>query len=107
METLQDEGDPVNSDRAAELIRALARTAEGLGLDVGEKIALSMADAARRTSLSERFLQDLASAGDLPSVRVGARILIRRADLVDWVDNGCPHPRWSAMVAEKRKAVSR
>jgi excisionase family DNA binding protein len=64
----------------------------------------SLAEVAELTSLSERFIWGLTDAGDLPSVRVGQRCLVRPADLHAWIDAGCPHPRWTAAQAAAKAA---
>jgi excisionase family DNA binding protein len=105
MEVLSETENPVNRSAAAELLRALSRAAREAGIEFSEKLAYTFEDAATVTTLSARFLQDLASAGDLPVVRCGQRVLIRAGDLRQWVDAGCPHQRWSAAAAEKRAAA--
>jgi excisionase family DNA binding protein len=37
-------------------------------------------------SLSERFVRQLIAAGELPCVRVGDRVLIRPADIADFIE---------------------
>lgn len=68
------------------------------------KLLYALAEAAEITSVSERFIWGLADAGDLLCVRIGQRVLIRRADLEQWVADGCPHPRWTAQQAAAKAA---
>jgi hypothetical protein len=66
------------------------------------KLLYSLAETAAITSLSERFIWGLANAGDLPSVSIGQRVLVRAVDLDRWVAAGCPHPNWTAAQAAKK-----
>jgi excisionase family DNA binding protein len=50
-------------------------------------LALSPRQAAALLGLSERFVAKLIASGDLPSARIGARRLIRRADLETWLSD--------------------
>lgn len=68
------------------------------------KLLLALAEVAELTSLSERFVWGLASCGDLPSIRLGQRVLVRAVDLEAWIDVGCPHPKWSEQQAAAKAA---
>lgn len=68
------------------------------------KLMFALSEVAELTSLSERFIWGLADAGDLPSVRVGQRVLVRAADLHAWIDAGCPHPKWTEQQAAEKLA---
>lgn len=68
------------------------------------KLLYALAEVAELTSLSERFVWGLADAGDLPSIRVGQRVLVRAADLHEWIENGCPHLNWTARQAAAKAA---
>lgn len=46
-----------------------------------QAVALSIQDAVKITSLSRSTLYRMMDAGDLPTVKIGTRRLIRRADL--------------------------
>lgn len=68
------------------------------------KLLRSIAESAELISLSERMLWGLADCGDVPSVRVGGRVLIRATDLEAWVAAGCPHPQWTERQAAAKAA---
>lgn len=50
------------------------------------RLALSIADAAVALGLSDRTVDELARAGELPSIRVGRRRLFVVRDLERWLD---------------------
>jgi DNA binding domain, excisionase family len=50
-----------------------------------EPLAVSPREAAKLLGISERFLAKLIATGELPSARVGARRLLRPADLDAWL----------------------
>jgi excisionase family DNA binding protein len=45
---------------------------------------VSVKDAARLTSMSEKVVRDEVNAGRIPAVRYGTRIVIDYAGLIDW-----------------------
>jgi excisionase family DNA binding protein len=51
-------------------------------------IAYTVPDAAEAVGMSQAFLYQRMERGELPYVKMGARRLIRRQDLLDWVDRG-------------------
>lgn len=57
-----------------------ARSRLGEKLD-GERLALSVADAAAASGLSQSYLRDEITRGHLPAVRKGRRLLVRVRDL--------------------------
>jgi len=58
-------------------------------------------DAAALAGVSRASWQRLRAAGKLPPcVRLGRKVLWRRAEIVAWIDAGCPDARtWAAMQA--------
>jgi predicted DNA-binding transcriptional regulator AlpA len=62
-------------------------------------------EAARLCGISRASWHRLRAAGRLPPVvRLGRSCRWRRAELLAWVDAGCPDSRvWSAMVASGRR----
>ncbi len=50
-----------------------------------EPLALGMHQAARVMGISQRTLFTLLKAGDVPHVRIGRRVLFRRAALEAWL----------------------
>ena len=48
------------------------------------QIGVSVKDAARLTSMSEKVVRDEVNAGRIPAVRYGTRIVIDYAGLIDW-----------------------
>jgi excisionase family DNA binding protein len=62
-----------------------------------ERLLYSAGDAAKVLSLSRSALYDGVSAGRIPApVRIGGRVLWRRAELAAWVADGCPPmARWT------------
>ncbi len=52
-----------------------------------ERIAYSVAEVAAAISLSDDEVYRLCASGELPSRKVGRRILIRRGDLEAWLDS--------------------
>jgi predicted DNA-binding transcriptional regulator AlpA len=57
--------------------------------------------AAALAGVSRAHWQRLRAAGKLPpSVRLGRKVLWRRAEVAGWIDAGCPDARtWEAMKA--------
>lgn len=54
-------------------------------------LLIDVAEAARLTGLSPRTVWRYASSGRFPSpLRVGGRRLWNRAELIRWVNSGCP-----------------
>jgi excisionase family DNA binding protein len=67
--------------------RTTTNTAQSLsGL---ERLAYGIADAAFVSGISRSKLYELLSSGTLPSVKIGARRLIRARDLAELLDRGC------------------
>jgi excisionase family DNA binding protein len=56
------------------------------------KLALSLPDAAHSLGVSERTIRRLVEKGDLPSVRIGGRRLIRYTDLARLMDVNARQP---------------
>ena len=50
-----------------------------------EPLALGMAQAARMLGISERTLFTLVRSGGMPHIRIGRRVLFRRASLDAWL----------------------
>lgn len=80
-------------------------------------LLLSVAQAAKVLGLSERQVARMVRSGELASVKVGSRVLLRRADLEAYAA-GLPSRRWSerlevkagdavsgAPLAERRRAA--
>lgn len=51
------------------------------------QIAIRVRDAARATTLSERTIWSAIQRGDLPASKVGRAVLIKPADLEEWVSS--------------------
>ena len=65
--------------------------ASALGPAVTQPLLIGCSEVARLTSLSPRSIWRLASAGQIPlPLRVGARRLWRRSEIVSWIEAGCP-----------------
>ena len=47
--------------------------------------ALAISEAARRLAISSRTIHRLIQRGELPSILIGRRRLIRRSSLADWL----------------------
>jgi excisionase family DNA binding protein len=54
-----------------------------------ERLAYGIADAAFVSGISRSKLYELLNSGDLPSVKIGARRLIRARDLAEFLERGC------------------
>lgn len=54
------------------------------------RITLSIAEASKSMSISDRTIQTLISRGEIPTVSIGKRRLIPVDGLREWVANGCP-----------------
>ncbi|OPH82900.1 helix-turn-helix domain-containing protein [Nitrobacter vulgaris] len=54
-----------------------------------ERLAYGIADAALVSGISRSKIYELLNSGVLPSVKIGARRLIRARDLADLLDLGC------------------
>lgn len=50
------------------------------------RLAYTVAEVAETIGISEREVYRLCASGELPSRKVGRRVLIRRADLETWLD---------------------
>jgi hypothetical protein len=66
------------------------------------RLLLSVKAGARALSISPRQLQDLATAGDVPSIRLGSRRLFRWPDLRAWVAGGCLSPNLDRQRDKRR-----
>ena len=56
-----------------------------------EPLLLDLRAVARLLSVSPRTVGSMRSTGRLPApVRIGRRVLWRRAEIVEWIDAGCP-----------------
>jgi excisionase family DNA binding protein len=63
-------------------------------------------EAARLAGVSRAHWHRLRAAGKLPpAVRLGRKVLWRRAEIASWIEAGCPDGRtWAAMTpAESRR----
>jgi excisionase family DNA binding protein len=58
-----------------------------------EKIAVSVEEASKRTSLGRSFVWDAVLRGELVSYRLGRRRLIRVTDLDEWIRSHKATPR--------------
>ena len=56
-----------------------------VGSAVTPKLALSIDEAAEALSLSARTIEAMVKARELPTIRVGRRVLLPVAALVDWL----------------------
>lgn len=67
---------------------AKSMTEHGTAIPVTERYLLSIQDAARYISVSERTMQDIRNRPDFQYVvrRVGGRVLIHRESLDRWID---------------------
>ena len=65
--------------------------------------------AAALCGMSRAHWQRLRAAGKLPSsVRLGRKVLWRRAEVIAWIDAGCPDARtWAAMQAAAGRRSAR
>lgn len=54
-----------------------------------DRVAVNVAEAARRMSVSQPTMYEWVRAGHVPSVRVGRRILIPMRSLQDAISTGC------------------
>lgn len=62
--------------------------------DAQEPLLVTALEFARLLQISLRTLWRLNSAGDVPSpVRLGGAVRWRRAEVVHWIDEGCPKPQ--------------
>lgn len=59
---------------------------QGDSVDLGERLTLSIPEAAQRCGVSERTLYKLASEGAFPALRFGRRITVPRVALQAWID---------------------
>lgn len=53
---------------------------------MAEKLALSVAEAAKLLGVSVPTAYELARREDFPSLKIGRRLLVNRAGLQDWLD---------------------
>jgi len=59
--------------------------------DLTEPLLLDVRAVARLLSVSVRTIHRLNAAGELPApIRLGGRVLWRHAELVAWLEAGCP-----------------
>ena len=66
-----------------------------------ERLALSVADVAELLDVSQRHVWKLNARGGLPApVRLGRSVRWNRAELVAWLNAGCPaRVEWESMKA--------
>ena len=55
------------------------------------KLTCTVSEAAKILGISRPTMYDLVHKGTIPSVTVGRKILISRAALIDWLENGGTH----------------
>jgi excisionase family DNA binding protein len=67
-----------------ETIRAALTTSGGSTLSIGDKIILTLSDAAQLTSLSQKHLRQAIKAGNLKGKKIGKGWKIKRFDLDDF-----------------------
>jgi excisionase family DNA binding protein len=67
-----------------ETVRAALTTSGGSTLSIGDKIILTLSDAAQLTSLSQNHLRQAIKAGNLKARIVGRGYKIKRSDLNDF-----------------------
>lgn len=73
---------------------------EAIPLLISDRVAATIA------GVSRAHWHRLRSAGKLPpSIRLGRKVLWRRAEIEDWIGAGCPEAKvWAAMSnAERRR----
>ena len=58
--------------------------------------AIAVSEAARRLAISSRTIHRLIKRGELPSILIGRRRLIRRSSLAEWLAGREQHPHASA-----------
>jgi predicted DNA-binding transcriptional regulator AlpA len=78
--------------------RFLTQTAEAL--------LISDVAAAALASISRAHLHRLRAAGKWgpKAVRLGRKVLYRRADVISWIDSDCPDAQtWAAMTAARQR----
>ena len=63
-----------------------AQTAHGKGMIEEQPLLLRAEEAARLTSLGRSTIFKMLACGELPAVRVGRAVRVRRADLEKWID---------------------
>jgi excisionase family DNA binding protein len=67
-----------------------------------QKVARTIQETAEALGVSERFVRNKVKAGELPHARIGMRILIRDADLQEWL--GAHVRDYEALHANGRSA---
>jgi len=72
-----------------------------------EPLLVPATEAARLAGVSRATWCRLRSSGKLPeSVRLGRSVRWRRAEVVAWIEAGCPDARtWAAMEAAGRRRI--
>ena len=61
--------------------------------DVGREL-IDVSDVARMCCCSEKHIHRLRDAGRMPQpLKLGALVRWRRADVLEWIGNGCPNVR--------------
>lgn len=55
-------------------------------MDNTEKITISIREASKMTGISKSTLYKRSAVGDLPILKIGSRVLIKRADFEKWLD---------------------
>lgn len=66
------------------LVRACLRMSPRMD-DTNETLLLNLDEVAAHLRVSRRYVEQMAARGDLPIVRIGGNVRVRRADLVAWV----------------------
>jgi predicted DNA-binding transcriptional regulator AlpA len=75
--------------------------------DTPEALLIPDTAAAALAGVSRAHWHRLRAAGKVPgSVRLGRKVLWRRAEVVSWIENGCPDAKvWAAMTAAGRRRI--
>ena len=65
---------------------------------------MTVADLARRLSLSARIVRRHDLAGKIPqALRIGGALRWRPAEIQEWIDEGCPQrERWETIWSQRR-----
>ena len=60
-----------------------------------EKLMIGVSEFCRLTSISRSLYFEKKAAGRIgpAEIKIGRKILLRRAEIVDWIDAGCPPRR--------------
>jgi predicted DNA-binding transcriptional regulator AlpA len=81
----------------------------GAGPPAHEALLIGDTASAALAAVSRATWHRLRAAGKLPpSVRLGRKVLWRRAEVVAWIEAGCPDgPTWEAMRAAAGRRTAR